>query len=376
MGVDCVFTLSGGHIMAIYEGCNEQDIKIIDVRHEQATTHAADAWARLNPGKVGVALVTAGPGVTDSVTGVANAWRANSPILVIGGQGPFANLGQGSLQEMDHVGLMKPITKWAGACYDTKRIPEYIELAVRHAVTGIPGPSFLEIPIDVLGADVPLEEVSFPPIRTAAPLVAPQREVALDAAKILKNAKRPMVMAGTSVKWSNAQGALAAFLERTNIPAYVNGMGRGTLPRGSKHLFNRTRADAIKNCDVMILAGCLLDFRMRFGKKIPQDAKIIQMEMDNTLIGQNRSADVALVGNLASGFDTLSKVMDEEGIALDFSEYSAGLQTKEEELAAKVTEQEGLDAVPIHTSRFCQDIAKFVERDDEMIVIGDGGDVV
>ena len=198
----------------------------------------------------------------------------------------------------------------------------------------------------------------------------------MDAAKILKNAKRPMVMAGTSVKWSNAQGALAAFLERTNIPAYVNGMGRGTLPRGSKHLFNRTRADAIKNCDVMILAGCLLDFRMRFGKKIPQDAKIIQMEMDNTLIGQNRSADVALVGNLASGFDTLSKVMDEEGIALDFSEYSAGLQTKEEELAAKVTEQEGLDAVPIHTSRFCQDIAKFVERDDEMIVIGDGGDVV
>ncbi len=376
MGVDCVFTLSGGHIMAIYEGCLEEGIQIIDVRHEQATTHAADAWARLNPGKVGVALVTAGPGVTDSLTGVANAWRANSPILVIGGQGPFKNIGQGSLQEMDHVAVMKPVTKWAGACYDTKRIPEYIELAVRHAVTGVPGPVFLEIPVDVLGADVPLEDVKFPRIRTAAPLVAPQRGVALDAIEILKNAKRPMVMAGTSVKWSNAQAELAAFLEKTNIPAYTNGMGRGTLPRGSKHLFNRTRKDAIQDCDVMILAGCLLDFRMSFGRKIPADAKIIQMEMDNTLIGQNRSADVALVGNLASGFDTLSKVMDEEGIALDFSEYSAGLRAKENELEAQVSGQEGLDAVPIHTSRFCQDIAKFVERDDEMIVIGDGGDVV
>jgi acetolactate synthase-1/2/3 large subunit len=221
-----------------------------------------------------------------------------------------------------------------------------------------------------------LEEVKFPPIRTAAPLVAPQRDVALDAIEILKTAKRPMVMAGTSVKWSNAQSELAAFLEKTNIPAYTNGMGRGTLPRGSKHLFNRTRKDAIQNCNVMILAGCLLDFRMSFGRKIPADAKIIQMKMDSTLIGQNRSADVALVGNLASGFDTLSKVMDEEGIALDFSEYSAGLRAKENELEAQVSGQKGLDAVPIHTSRFCQDIAKSVEQDDTMIVIGDGGDVV
>mgnify|MGYP001616225839 FL=1 len=106
MGTDVVFTLSGGHIMPIYDGCLEQNIRIIDVRHEQATTHAADAWSRLNPGKVGIALVTAGPGTTDCVTGVANAWRANSPILVIGGQGPFANLGRGSLQEMDHVALL------------------------------------------------------------------------------------------------------------------------------------------------------------------------------------------------------------------------------------------------------------------------------
>ncbi len=376
MGVECVFTLSGGHIMPIYDGCLEQGIRIIDVRHEQAATHAADAWSRLNPGKVGVALVTAGPGVTDCVTGVANAWRANSPILVIGGQGPFANLGRGSLQEMDHVALMKPITKWAGACYDTERIPEYIEIAVRHAVTGIPGPAFLEIPMDILMNDVNADNVRFPPIRTTPPLISPQRDEIMGALRVLEKAKRPMLMAGTSVKWSNAQKQMIAFLDKTNIPAYANGMGRGTIPRGSRLLFNYTRRDAIKNCDVIILAGCILDFRMKFGQDIPKDAKVIQLDMDNLLIGQNRSADVALVGNLACSFDSMLTVMKEESINLDFSAYSAELRKGEDAVEAAEAKKQGSDAVPIETARFCKDIAEFVSRDDDMIVIGDGGDVV
>ncbi len=139
-GVDCVFTLSGGHVMGIYDGCLDEGIRVVDVRHEQAAVHAADAWARLHPGRVGVAILTAGPGVTDGVTGVANAWRANSPILVIGGQGPFDNLRRGSLQEMDHVSVMRPITKLADTCYQSGRIAEYVELAIRTALSGIPGP--------------------------------------------------------------------------------------------------------------------------------------------------------------------------------------------------------------------------------------------
>ena len=116
-GVECIFTLSGGHVMAIYDGCIDEGIRVIDVRHEQAAVHAADAWSRVNPGKVGVAVLTAGPGVTDGVTGVANAWRANSPILVIGGQGPFNNMRRGSLQEMDHVSVMRPITNLMSNVY-------------------------------------------------------------------------------------------------------------------------------------------------------------------------------------------------------------------------------------------------------------------
>jgi len=376
MGVECIFTLCGGHIMPIYVGCVEQGIKIIDVRHEQAAAHAADAWARLNPGRVGVAVVTAGPGVTDAVTGVANAWRANSPILVIGGQGPFANLHRGSLQEMDHVGLMKPITKWAGACYDTVRIPEFIEIAIRHAVTGIPGPVFLEIPMDVLMQDVSEDDAPVPEIRTTAPLIAPQAVEIRKALDVLGGVERPVLMAGTSVKWSEAQPALQAFLEKTRIPAYANGMGRGSIPAGSPLLFNRTRREAIQSCDCIILAGCVLDFRMNFGANIPQDAKIIQLEMDNLLIGQNRHTDVALVGNLACTLEELLKLSKEENRNIDFSAYAGELRGREDVLAEALAGEQASDAVPIETSRFCREVAAFVEHDDNMIVIGDGGDVV
>ena len=201
-GVDCLFTLSGGHVMGIYDGCLDEGIEVIDVRHEQAAVHAADAWARLHPGRVGVAVLTAGPGVTDGVTGVANAWRANSPILVIGGQGPFANLRRGSLQEMDHVSVMRPIAKWADACYQTDRLGEYVELAIRTAVSGVPGPAFLEIPMDVLHAPIELDDVVAPRFRDyRVAATAPQAQ--LDAAAgIVAGATHPMVMAGTSLKWS------------------------------------------------------------------------------------------------------------------------------------------------------------------------------
>ncbi|MFA6240773.1 MAG: thiamine pyrophosphate-binding protein [Candidatus Hydrogenedentales bacterium] len=372
-GVDCIFTLSGGHIMPIYDGCLDEGIRIVDVRHEQAAAHAADAWSRVSPGKIGVAVVTAGPGVTDAVTGVANAWRANSPCLLIGGQGPFANTGRGSLQEMDHVSLMKPITKYSATCYDTERIPEYIEKAIRHAVSGTPGPSFLELPIDILMNEADVDKAVYPAFQTSPPMLTPRRDDVLAALRLLQKAERPVVMAGTSVKWSCAQPQLNAFLARTNIPAYANGMGRGAIPRDSKHLFNRTRRKALTECDVLILAGVLLDFRMNFGRDIPESTKIIQLEMDNLLIGHNRAADIALVGNLACSIDAMLSIMDEERIALDFAPYSATLRTAEDATAKETIPS---DAVPIETPRFCHEIAQYVGKHDDMIIIGDGGDVV
>ncbi len=375
-GVEVLFTLSGGHIMPIYDGCLDEGIRIIDVRHEQAAVHAADAWARCNPGKIGVAAITAGPGVTDGVTGVANAWRANSPILVFGGQGPFANLRRGSLQEMDHVGVMKPITKWADACYDTKRIPEYIELAIRHAVSGIPGPAFLEIPMDVFMGQAEWEQAPIPPIRTAPPRLSPDRADVRAALELLRQSRRPMLMAGTSVKWSLASAAMNAFLDETRMPAYTNGMGRGTIPPSSPQYLNRSRREAMKQIDAIVLAGSLLDFRLAFGKTIPPGAKIIQLDMDATLIGMNRPADVGLVGNLACTFELLLEEMKNSGTRLDFSAWRDELRGIEVAAEKKVEAALQSDAVPVDPMRLCREIRDWLPTLGESVVIGDGGDIV
>ncbi len=373
-GVECVFTLSGGHVMAIYDGCIDEGIEIVDVRHEQAAVHAADAWARLHPGKVGVAILTAGPGVTDGVTGVANAWRANSPILVLGGQGPFDNLRRGSLQEMDHVSVMRPISKWADACYQTDRIAEYIELAIRTAVSGVPGPAFLEIPMDVLSAPVDIDSVPAPSFRDYRVVSgAPSTQVKV-AAGIVAGASHPMVMAGTSLKWSEGGPALQRFAEAIHIPCFTNGMARGLLAMDHPQFFNRTRKAALARADVVVLAGTTLDFRMRFGASIPLDAKIIQLDLDETLIGQNRAADVGLVGNLGVNLDSLREAITVGGSGADFGDYTCELRVSEAEADAALISQLDSDEVPIDPLRLCREIAAAVT--DDMIVIGDGGDIV
>ena len=373
-GVGAIFTLTGGHIMPILDGALDEDIPVIDVRHEQAAVHAADAYSRLNPGRIGCAVLTAGPGVTDGVTGIANAWRANSPILVIGGQGPFSNLRRGSLQEMDHVGMIRPISKWADACYQTDRIPEYIEMAVRTAVSGVPGPAFLEIPMDVLMAPASLDDARFPTIRATPPTVHPDPADLQAALDVLATAERPVLLGGTGVKWSQGGAALARFAEATRIPVYLNGMGRGMLRADHPQFFNRTRRQAMKECDVFVLVGSPLDFRLRFGAAVPAGARIVQFDMDATLIGQNRSADVGVVGNIGAALEQLTDLLEASGLSLDFGEWSDGLRADEDAAAAALESQLTSDESPVDPLRFAAEIRDFI--DEDTILIGDGGDIV
>ena len=373
-GVECVFTLSGGHVMGIYDGCLDENIEVVDVRHEQAAVHAADAWARLHPGKVGVAILTAGPGVTDGVTGVANAWRANSPILVIGGQGPFRHTRRGSLQEMDHVSLMRPVSKWADSCYQTPRIAEYIESAIRSALSGIPGPAFLEIPTDVLHGKIDLAEVTIPEFRDYRVASAAPGHLISEAIDLVNRAERPMVMAGTSLKWSEGGAQLAAFLDTTGIPCFVNGMARGEISWDHPSFLSLTRKEALENADLVILAGTPLDFRMKFGRSIPSGASIVQMDLEQTLIGDNRGVDIGLVGNLGLNFESMSADIKERGVAIDVFAYRDQLRQRETELDAERRSRMDSDETPIDPLRLCRDIANAVT--DDMIVIGDGGDIV
>ena len=373
-GVDCVFTLSGGHVMGIYDGCLDEGIEVVDVRHEQAAVHAADAWARLHPGKVGVAILTAGPGVTDGVTGVANAWRANSPILVIGGQGPFRHTRRGSLQEMDHVALIKPISKWAEACYQTSRIGEYMEAGIRAALSGVPGPAFLEIPMDVLHGEVDLEEIRVPKFRDYRVASTSPRHLIAESVDLLSKAVTPMVMAGTSLKWSEGGEHLANFLEKTGIPCFVNGMARGEISWEHPSFLSLTRKEALEKSDLVILAGTPLDFRMKFGRSIPPAAVIIQMDIDETLIGDNRAADLGLVGNIGMNFQLMTQEIEDRDVPVDVSRYRDQLREREQQLDNARRDQMDSEEVPIDPLRLCREIASCVS--DDMIVIGDGGDIV
>ena len=360
--------------MPSLDGALDEDIPVIDARHEQAAVHAADAYSRLNPGRIGCAVLTAGPGVTDGVTGIANAWRANSPILVIGGQGPFSNLRRGSLQEMDHVGMIRPISKWADACYQTARIPEYIEMAVRTAVSGVPGPAFLEIPMDVLMAPASLDDTRFPTIRATPPTAHPDPADLQATLDVLATAERPVLLGGTGVKWSRGGAALARFAEATRIPVYLNGMGRGMLRADHPQFFNRTRRQAMKECDVFVLVGSPLDFRLRFGAAVPAGARIIQFDMDATLIGQNRSADVGVVGNIGAALEQLTDLLEASGLSLDFGEWSDGLRADEDAAAAALESRLTSDESPVDPLRFAAEIRDFI--DEDTILIGDGGDIV
>jgi acetolactate synthase-1/2/3 large subunit len=214
-------------------------------------------------------------------------------------------------------------------------------------------------------------------IRTIPPRLSPDRDEARRAIELIAKAERPMVMAGTSVKWSRASTELVNFVRETHIPVFTNGMGRGCVPPDLPEYGNRSRRDALKRSDCVILAGTLLDFRMRFGQSIPADASIVQLDMDATLIGQNRASDVALVGNLGASFDLLLEELKNTGTRLDFSTWRDQLKAIEAEAEKKVEANLDSDEVPIDPQRMCRELRDWMaDRSEEFITIGDGGDIV
>lgn len=370
-GVEAIFTLCGGHIIDIYDGCLDEGIRIIDVRHEQAAAHAADAWTRVT-GKPGVAVVTAGPGTTDTVTGVANAFRAQTPMLVIGGQGASTQVHMGSLQELDHVSIMKPITKFAATVPHTQRIPEIISMAFREAYNGRPGPSFLEIPRDVLDAKVELEKVRFPEqYRSPYKVHGDPKAIAL-AASWLQQAERPAVLAGSQVQFCRGAEVLAQFAARARVPIYVNGAARGALPPTHPNLFVNSRRQALGQADVIIIMGTPFDFRLGYGQRLNPKAKVIQVDLDYGELGHNRDVDLGICGDAAAVLAQLTDAVGSQGSKSD--DWLRALREVEEKSASQAAAGLNSDQVPIHPLRLCKEINDFLTEDT--IFIGDGGDIV
>jgi thiamine pyrophosphate-dependent acetolactate synthase large subunit-like protein len=364
-GVDTIFTLCGGHVMPIYEGCRVEGMRVIDVRHEQAAAHAAEAWGRINR-SCGVAVVTAGPGVTGVVTAVANSFSAQTPLVVIGGARPLVQAGQGALQELDQRGILEPITKWSAVCTQPERIPDHVATAFRHALAQPRGPVYLELPMDVLFAEASGEAA---PSHSDARAFGDPREV-MKAADLLTKADRPAVVAGSGIWWDGAWKQLRAFAENGRLPIFLNGSGRGALPPDHPLFFQHARGIALAEADVICVIGTPLDFRLKFGR-FPSDTRLVHIHADAAELGRNRAPDAGIVGDCAAVLGILGDAVKPSASR---EEWLAALRAADQAWWDEHREEIESDQAPLHHYRLGAELDRVL--DPGTIVIGDGGDVV
>lgn len=366
-GVQTLYTLCGGHIAPVYEGCLNNNIAVVDFRHEQAAGHAADAYARLTR-NIGAAIVTAGPGVTDAVTAVANAYQARSPMILFGGAAPLRTRGRGALQEMPQTEMFQTFTKASFTIEKTEEIPAKLAEAFQLALSGRPGPVFIELPFDVLFNAVDVPEIS--PKVVPEP-IAPELSAVQAMFDILRQAQKPIIVAGTQIYWDGASEALRHLTEQTAVPVFTNGAGRGTLPMDHPNCFKLSRSKALREADAVLLIGTPLDFRLKYGLEgWNPAAKLIQIENDVNELNHNRQADVAMVADGRLVLEALSEGM--QGLRFDaWRDEVKGWETKKR---AQQAEWEALADVPANHFRFAAEINKLLS--DDTIVIGDGGDIV
>ena len=377
-GVDTIFTLCGGHIIDIYDGCLDAGIRIVDVRHEQTAAHAADGYAR-QTGGLGCVVTTAGPGCTNAVTGVATAFRSESPILHIGGQSSLTQHRMGSLQDLPHVDMMAPITKFSSGVFSTERVADMVAMAARECFSGAYGPAYLEIPRDILDAEIPLERARIPApggYRVSTKAIGDPADIER-LADILVASERPAVLFGQQVWASGSHEAATAFVRALDIPAYMNGASRGMLPEGDPHHFDRTRSDAFKEADVILIVGTPFDFRMGYGRRISEAATLVQIDMSYATVGKNRDISLGIAGDpgaiLAAVADAASARLD-RGARQKRQEWMAKLRGIEARKLERLMPMFRSDASPIHPYRLAWEINEFLA--DDTIYIGDGGDIV
>jgi acetolactate synthase-1/2/3 large subunit len=376
-GVDTIFTLCGGHIIDIYDGCLDEGIKIVDVRHEQVAAHAADGYARVT-GTPGCAVVTAGPGTTDAITGIANAFRAESPMLMIGGQGALSQHKMGSLQDLPHVDILRPITKFSATVSTTERIADMISMAFRECYHGAPGPSYLEIPRDILDAKVDLSKARIPKpghYRASIQSIGDPADIE-KLADILVHAKKPCVLLGTQVWTCRGTEAAIAFAKTLNIPAFMNGAGRGTLPPGDPHHFQQTRRYAFDKADVIVIVGTPFDFRMGYGRRLREEATVVQIDMDYRTVGKNRDISLGIVGDVGAVLGAVTQAVSGRANngANERKPWMEELRAEEDRMQGDRMARLKSDAQPIHPLRLCYEINEFLREDS--VYIGDGGDIV
>jgi acetolactate synthase I/II/III large subunit len=370
-GVDTVFTLSGGHLFPLYDGCVKHDVTLVDTRHEQTAAFAAEGWAKVTR-RLGVAALTAGPGVTNGVSAITSAHLNGSPVLVIGGRAPQARWGSGSLQELDHLPIVASITKHAATLADADVIASGLDAAIRAARTPHLGPAFVDVPLDGWGGtEEPGIEAPDPAALVGDP---PDLDAVARVADLLGAAQRPVLMVGGDVYWAGAEDAVLALVETTRVPVFANDLGRGVVPADHDLAFSRARKVAFDGADLVVVAGTPLDFRLGFGAFA---APVVHLADAPGSVAPHVELAASTAGDLRATFEALAEHAPGAGGAgtrKARDEWIAAL--RDEEHSRRDGERDVLesDAYPIHPARIYGELRQRLAPD--AVVIGDGGDFV
>jgi acetolactate synthase-1/2/3 large subunit len=362
-GIDIMFTLNGGHVWPLYETAARTAVKVIDTRHEQTATWAAEAYAKLTR-RPGLAVLTAGPGVTNGISAITSAHFNGSPLIVIGGRAPEGRWGAGSLQELDHVPIVASITKRAVTIGSGNEIAGTVQSLVREASTPHRGPVFTDIPMDVLFGPARGEVDPEPTITTGAP---PDPDRVNEAAALIAGASAPALIAGSDVYWAGGWEALRAAVDNLRVPCFANGMGRGCLPPDHELSFSRTRGRLRTDADVVVVAGTPLDFRLGYGSF--GSARVVHLLDSEDGVAAHVPSALPVVGDLAA---ILAGLAEWSGSREDHDPWIKSLREAED--ASRESDRTLLSAAadPIKPTRVFGELARRMEPDG--VVICDGGD--
>ena len=363
-GVENLFTLSGGHLFSIYDGCKAEGIGIVDVRHEQTAAFAAEGVAKATRG-LGVAALTAGPGVTNGISALAGAQANGSPICVLGGRAPEMRWGSGSLQEVDHLPFVAPLVKSAATAKDPGAIGPLTAAALDLATAAPTGPTFVDYPMDVVFSEGEVV-VPDPAVAEAEPAAGVE-----EAAALLAAAERPVIMAGSGLYWGHGEGEMRALAEAVGIPVFLNGLGRGCLPADHDLAFSRARSTALGDADVALVIGVPLDFRLGFGGAFGETTKLLRLDVAPNQLTRNRAPDLDLVGDVRATLAAMREAAGEGTRTRPWLEQLTKVESERRDGERAELEDE---RSPLHPVRVYNELGQVLDRD--AIVIGDGGDFV
>jgi thiamine pyrophosphate-dependent acetolactate synthase large subunit-like protein len=372
-GVDTFFFIMGAPMMLVETACMKLGLRGIDVRHEQAGAMAAHAYARLC-NRPGVCMAASGPGTTNLVTGLAHAWADGVPVIAFGGASPTATSGRGVFQEIDQLAMMRPCTKWAERAHHPHRLPELVNTAVRQAMSGRPGPAYIDLPGDILYQEVEEEQIRWPepwdPAKRGRPAAA-QTEVQ-QFVELLVQAKQPVLISGTGVLWSCAAPELQAFVEACGIPFYTTPQGRGVIPEDHEFCFLTARSTAFRDADLIIVVGTRLNYVIGHAAppRFNADAKLVRIDIDPEEIATSPRLDLGVIGDAKTVLRQLTEALPGR---IEGDTFRAWRDRLRGQNATRSAEQEQAicnGGTPIHPLRLCKEVRDILDRDAILCVDG------